>query len=110
MIYHITSELLWEKALNDGKDKGSYTHPTLKTEGFIHCSTKEQLSETLRLHFTEVNEVVLLLLNERMLKDKIKWEPSRNGELFPHIYGRIPLPAVMDIRVLDRKPDGTWND
>lgn len=108
MIYHITTESLWEKALSDGKDKGSYAHPTLKTEGFIHCSTEAQLQETLRLHFAEVADVVVLKINERKLGAKLKWEASRNGELFPHIYGRVPLEIVQDIVLMARQADGSW--
>lgn len=108
MIYHITTHALWEKALNDGKDKGTYSHPSLKEEGFIHCSTREQLAETLTLYFSTEKEVLVLEIHERHVKDTLKWEVSRDGKEFPHIYGRIPLTAVLDLEIIFRDEQGDW--
>lgn len=108
MIYHITTHALWDKALNEGKDKGSYSHPTFAAEGFIHCSTREQVLETLEAHFQQEKEVLLLVIPEKQVKNILKWEVSRNGQEFPHLYGRIPLAAIVDVEILLRDEEGIW--
>ena len=103
-IYHLAKPSDWEKAL----EKGSYEHISLQAEGFIHCSTKEQLLPTANIHFKDEQELVVLFISERLVKGTLKWEESRNGELFPHIYGKIQLKHVENTRILFKDKEGKW--
>lgn len=89
-IYHITTAIAWDAA----QANGQYTHPTLVSEGFIHCSYPQQVQETLRLHFPGQAGLVLLEINPQQLTAPLRSEISRNGESFPHLYGVLNLSAV----------------
>lgn len=103
MIYHLTSRELWEKALL----KGMYAHPSLESEGFIHASTEQQLLETVQLHFQNFTEIWVLHIVEKRIKNKMKWETARE-QLFPHIYGQIPLEAIEDVSFFTKNQEGLW--
>jgi len=104
LIYHLTTVGLWEKAL----DSGFYHAPSLDSEGFIHCSTREQLLRSATLHFREEEELIVLAIVDRRVREHLRWEPSRNGELFPHIYHKLPLDAVETTYMLSRNQQGEW--
>ena len=81
------------------RDEGHFTGSEIDlTDGFIHFSTAEQLSETLALHFEGIENLLLLTIDGRRLD--LKWEPARNGDLFPHLYDILPLTAVLAINSL----------
>jgi uncharacterized protein (DUF952 family) len=90
-IYHIATAIAWQEALQ----QESYVHPSLATEGFIHCSYREQVDETLKLHFKGQTDLILLEIDPTQLAAELKVEPSRNGELFPHLYGPLNLDAAI---------------
>jgi uncharacterized protein (DUF952 family) len=102
MIYHITTHEAWERALELGQHKTD----SLKTEGFIHCSEESQVLESANKHYAEHDSVVVLHIVEKHVKDILKREPSRGGQLFPHLYAPLPLEAVEDQSLLQRGPDG----
>ena len=104
MIYHILTPNSWEQAL----DREVYEHPSLLAEGFIHCSTRAQVLATARLHFAQEQELVVLHIVERRVKPILKFEPSRNGELFPHLYGKLEFAAIEDLSLLVRDDEGRW--
>jgi uncharacterized protein (DUF952 family) len=104
MIYHLTTQEAWEAALG----QGYYEHASLAAEGFIHCSTREQLFESARLYFVGHDRLVVLQIVEKRVEQQLKWEHSRNGELFPHLYGPLPVEAVEDRRYLARNEEGQW--
>jgi uncharacterized protein (DUF952 family) len=89
-FYHITTPELWDKY----KEQDFYEAASLHTEGFIHCSYSEQLHGTLEKYYTGVPHVLLLLIDPTLLTSKLVVEASRNGELFPHIYGSINKSAI----------------
>ena len=97
-IYKICPATLWRKALAAGVFDGS---PRDVEDGFIHCSTSEQLAETARKYFTCYEELLLLTIDPSPLGDAVKFEPSRDGALFPHIYGPLPLNAVVNVTPFD---------
>ena len=77
-------------------------------DGFIHLSTGLQAKRTAELHFAGQNDLVLVALDEAKLATKLKWEPSRGGDLFPHIYGTfaprdahwaLPLPLKNGVHI-----------
>ena len=104
IIYHITDHALWQEAL----ERGTYRHPSLAAEGFIHCSSEAQLQPTLDRYFAEAKEVVVLGIVDRRVKQSLKWEESTNEELFPHIYGGFEITAVEEQFSYSRGKDGAW--
>jgi uncharacterized protein (DUF952 family) len=107
MILHITTYKDWEKALIQGK----YSAPSLKSEGFIHCSTVKQVTDTANIFFKGQYGLVLLCIDEKKIKSECKFEDPTGGgkhdpnagNLFPHIYGPINISAV--IKVVDFPPN-----
>lgn len=113
MIYHITTRKAWAKA----DDDGIYTTESLAKEGFIHCSTREQVVTVGNRFYKDVPDCVLLGIDEAQLMTPPVWEPPAHpdgaaaeptDEKFPHIYGPIMLDAV--IKVVDFKlgADGSY--
>jgi uncharacterized protein (DUF952 family) len=75
-------------------------------DGFIHFSTSRQIVESARRHRAGQDGLVLLAVDPAALGDALKWEKSRNGDLFPHLYGELPARAVKWRRALPLGPDG----
>jgi len=73
-----------------------------KRDGFIHFSTAQQLAETLQKHFAGARDLVLLYVREQLIEpeEALRWEPSRGGALFPHVYGSLPIAAVERVEAL----------
>ncbi|MDQ3392724.1 MAG: DUF952 domain-containing protein [Bacteroidota bacterium] len=91
-IYHIISTEEWEFQKNSGKP---YSPPSLSSEGFIHCSQKEQLAHTVERFFKDKKGILILTINPLKVKAEIKFEPAKDAPgLFPHIYGPLNLDAV----------------
>lgn len=92
MIFHLATPIAWATA----RELGSVAPPSLATEGFVHCSTREQLAGTIARHFAGVDELVLLRLHEDRLGPDLRWEESRPGERYPHLYRAIALDEVAE--------------
>jgi uncharacterized protein (DUF952 family) len=103
-IYKICREELWREAEAAGDFAGA---PVDHTDGYIHFSTAEQVGETARRHFNGANGLLLLTVDAAVLGTALRWEPSRGGELFPHLYGPLPVSAVRGVDPLPLGPDGT---
>ena len=88
----------------DGSFAGS---PVDLADGYIHLSTADQLEETLRKHYAGQDGLQLVAIDLDALGDAVKWEPSRGGALFPHIYGPITLDVVVAYSALEYEPDGS---
>jgi uncharacterized protein (DUF952 family) len=78
-----------------------------RADGFIHFSTAAQVQETANKHFRGQAELVLVAIDADMLGDKLVFEPSRGGDLFPHLYAELDLAAVLWVRPVVMKADGT---
>jgi uncharacterized protein (DUF952 family) len=76
-------------------------------DGYIHLSTRDQLTETVDKHFTGQSDLWVAAIDLAALGDSIRWEESRGGALFPHIYGAMPLDVVIAYGELERDDDGT---
>ena len=103
VIYHLTPSDAWTAA----QSAGEYEAPSLADEGFIHCSGDE--AQTLRVvarRFAGVSGLMVLDVDVIRLKAEVKREPSRSGEIYPHIYGKINLDAVVRVRELTLDADG----
>ena len=90
-IYKICTAAEWREAERAGSFRGSEVD---RRDGYIHFSTAEQADETARKHFSGQRDLVLVSVDPNALGDRLKWEPSRGGALFPHLYGELDLKAV----------------
>ena len=105
VIYHIATADAWAAA----QTAGEYEAPSLADEGFIHCSGDE--AQTLRVVerlYSGVTGLIVLDVDVIRLKAEVKREPSRSGEIYPHIYGKINLDAVVRVRDLTVDSDGRY--
>lgn len=80
--------------------------PVDLADGFIHLSTSHQLDETVAKHFAGLDNLHIGAVDLAVLGPAVKWEPSRGGDLFPHVYGALPLSAVIAYGPLERDADG----
>ena len=105
MIYHITSQILWQQAQLNG-----YYEPLhFKSEGFIHTSTALQVEATANRIFKDQVDLVLLSIDENILNCEVKYENLDGGkELYPHIYGTLPLNAVVSYQELLPNAQGVF--
>jgi uncharacterized protein (DUF952 family) len=94
LIYKICTDAEWREAQRDGVYRGSSVD---RRDGFIHFSTAAQAAETAAKHFAEQSDLMLIAVEAAALGEKLKWEPSRGGALFPHLYGDLPLDAVQSV-------------
>jgi len=105
-IFHITTRAAWDAA----KAAGSYTADSLQTEGFIHCSQAEQVAWVANTRFRGRTDLVLLHVDETAVGAEVRRENLEGGTtLFPHIYGPLPVRAVMDVTPMTPSPDGTFD-
>jgi uncharacterized protein (DUF952 family) len=102
-IYKILPGQLWAEALEAGVFMGS-AHDL--ADGFIHFSTAAQMRETAAKHFAGQSDLVLVAVAAEGLADAIKWEPSRGGDLFPHLYAPLPVSAALRVLPLPLDADG----
>ncbi len=103
MIYKIFRGAEWDEARAADRFAGS---PVDLQDGFIHFSTAAQAAETAARHFAGVSGLVLAEIDPDRLGAPLIWEPSRGGALFPHLYGALPLSAVVRTWILPLDPDG----
>lgn len=102
-IYKICSAEEWRDAERAGLYRGA---PVDVRDGFIHFSTAAQVAETAARHFAGAAGLMLVAVDAGALGAALKWEPSRDGDLFPHLYGPLPLEAVRWARRLPLGGDG----
>jgi uncharacterized protein (DUF952 family) len=95
IVYKLVPAPLWHASEAAGVFTGS---PVDVSDGFIHFSTAAQVRETAARHFAGVEDVLLVAVSADRLA--VKWEPSRSGALFPHLYGPLPLVSVLWVREL----------
>lgn len=115
LIFHLTTPAQWQQA----QRAGSYQADSLKTEGFIHASTLQQVITVANAFYRSQSELILLCLDLDRLTAAIRWEspvhPSSTAadaiaetEVFPHIYGAINLDAVQDAIALTKNEAGAF--
>ncbi len=103
IIYKIIDRDEWDAARGCGRYAGSRDD---RRDGFIHFSTKEQVVETAAKHFAGQDNLMLLAIDDAGLGADLKWEASRGGALFPHLYKPMPVSSVMQSWPLRRNQDG----
>lgn len=103
-IYKICVRSEWDAAEKAGVFQGTQID---LADGYIHFSTAAQVHETARRHFSGRDGLVLVAVDPRQLGNALKYEPSRGGDLFPHLYGTLDVSSVLWVRALPLAPDGT---
>ena len=103
VIYKIAPAALWRQAEAVGAFDGS---PDDRRDCFIHFSTAEQLPKTAARYFAGAADLVLAAVAVEKLAGPLRWEPSRGGALFPHLYAPLDLAAVLWVKQLPLGPDG----
>jgi uncharacterized protein (DUF952 family) len=103
-IYKICSASAWREAERQGTYRGSADD---LRDGFIHFSTASQVEGTARKHFAGQKALFLVEVEGDALGDALRWERSRNDELFPHLYGELDPGAVAAVHQIHSRPDGT---
>jgi len=103
VAYKLVDAAEWRAARAAGAYAGSAVD---RADGYIHMSTAEQLVETARRHYAGRDGLLLVEVALEELGDALRWEPSRGGELFPHLYGPLPLSAARSERELAVDDDG----
>lgn len=102
-IYKILARAEWAAAEAAGRYEGSAVDAR---DGFIHFSTAAQAAETARRHFAGQADLVVLELEADALGEALRWEPSRGGDLFPHLYGALSTRHVLSVREAPLGADG----
>lgn len=103
LIYKICPSALWLEAEREGVFAGA---PVDLADGFIHFSTADQAPETAAKHFSGQGDLLLIAVEEDVLGASLKYEPSRGGHLFPHLYAPLDLAAVRWVKPLPLGADG----
>ena len=110
IITHITDGRAWDEA----RERGVYRPASLASEGFIHCSSPAQVVSTANLFFRGQRDLVLLCIDDTHLAGVLRWEPAvpasaaSAGELFPHVYGPLPVAAVVHVEPWHPDEDGEF--
>ncbi|HLG54750.1 MAG TPA: DUF952 domain-containing protein [Vicinamibacterales bacterium] len=104
-LLHITTAAAWARA----QEAGAYTADSLDTEGFIHCSERQQVVSVANMRFRGRMDLVLLHIDPSRLDASVRYENLEGGEeLFPHVYGPIPVAAVVDVTPFVPLADGNF--
>lgn len=103
IIYKIVPRELWQEARRDGVFRGAAID---LHDGYIHFSTAAQAVETAARHFVGVENLLLVAVEAAALGAALRFEPSRGGDLFPHLYANLPLDAVLWEKPLPLGGDG----
>lgn len=102
-VFKICSAAEWREAERAGTFRGV---PLDLRDGYIYLSAAEQVAETAEKHFAGARDLVLVAVDAARLGAKLKWEPSRGGALFPHLFGSLAPSAVLWVKPLPLDPRG----
>jgi uncharacterized protein (DUF952 family) len=103
LIYKICTAAQWRAA----EEAGAFTGAAVDLQdGYIHFSTAAQVAKTAARHFAGQADLVLIAVDAAALGSALRWEPSRGGALFPHLYGVLPVHPVQSVRPLPLGSEG----
>ena len=105
LVYKIFRPQEWAEAEKAGVFLGS---PDDRRDGFVHFSSAGQVRGTVARHFAGEGALILVAVSAAALGEALKWDVSRGGEKFPHLYGPLPLVAVTSVTGLERGSDVTF--
>ncbi len=97
LLQHIMTPEGWARFQAEGTSEQSSRDVTLAEEGFIHCSYPEQLEATIDRFYADLPELVIVTLDPDLIEAEVKEEPAADGSLFPHVFGALPIGAVVDV-------------
>jgi uncharacterized protein (DUF952 family) len=103
LVYKVVSQQEWAHAERDGVFLGAAID---LRDGYIHLSDGGQVEQTVALYFADRDDLVLLTLEAGRLGEALKWEASRGGALFPHLYGKMPLDIIVSARRFSSREAG----
>lgn len=103
LIFKILTAAQWQQFEHDGLFEGAAVD---LADGFVHFSTAAQVAETAAKHFARQSDLMLLACDTDSLDDALRWEPSRGGDLFPHLYREMLLAEVLWAKPLPLGPNG----
>ncbi len=103
LIYKIVDEATWRKAESQGEFAGASID---LTDGYIHFSTDQQVQETADKHFVGQTGLLLVAVDTDVLEGDLRWEPSRGGDLFPHLYGKLNTQQVASVSAIQLDKNG----
>jgi uncharacterized protein (DUF952 family) len=108
VLVHLCTAHEWEKA----QQLGRHSPPSLAAVGFVHLSTPQQVHLPANRLFAGRSDLVLLRIDAARLASPVRWEPGvpsdPDGMVFPHLYGPLPVEAVIRVTAYPPKPDGTF--
>jgi uncharacterized protein (DUF952 family) len=104
LIYKIVPAALWRAAEALAEFDGA---PVDLADGFIHFSSAAQVRQTAAKHFAGQRDLLLVSVEAQRLGDVLRYEPSRGGDLFPHLHGKLRLADVLRVDALPLRDDGT---
>ena len=104
LIYKIVPQALWSAATATGAFEGA---PVDRADGFIHFSSAAQVRDTARLHFAGQDDLLLVAVDAERLGPALRWEPSRGGALFPHLYAPLSTAEVATVCTMPLEADGS---
>jgi uncharacterized protein (DUF952 family) len=102
-IYHLVPRRDWES-----QAAGAYRAASLQSEGFIHCSNREQVERVANLFYATESDLVLLSIDVDRLTSELRDEDIGTVERFPHVYGPIDREAVVGVAAMQREENGEW--
>ena len=102
-VYKVAPRAAWDAACRSGTYEGSADD---RRDGYIHLSSREQLAGTLAKHFRDQDDLVLIQFETHALGEALRWEASRGGQLFPHLYAGLPTREATAVRALHPGIDG----
>ncbi|RZJ98590.1 MAG: DUF952 domain-containing protein [Brevundimonas sp.] len=103
VAYKLVDQAEWDLARLDGAYAGSAVD---LADGYIHMSSAAQLAETARRHYAGRGDLLLVTVDLTGLGEALKWEASRGGDLFPHLFAPLPVAAAREVRGLSVDADG----
>ena len=105
-IYKILTQEQWQQFSNDGVFRGA---PVDLQDGFIHFSTRQQVRETAMKHFAGQQDLQIVAFETESMEENLRWEKSRNEELFPHLYDELDLSQATSSQKLVLQSDGSFD-
>ena len=103
VIFHICKKKDWEVARANGFYSGAAEG---NKDNFIHFSESKEVFESLEKYFSGCSDLILLTVRTELLGSALKWERSRGGKIFPHLYSSLPLNAVVEVQNIDVNSKG----
>jgi uncharacterized protein (DUF952 family) len=108
-LFHLADRDEWLAAEAAGEYRGSTRGVTLEQEGFIHCSQRHQLRGVADRYYADADDLVVIVIDSALVPVPIRYEaPAPGAEEYPHIYGPLPVSAVIAVVPVSRDPDGAF--